>query len=469
MSERSAGYILLTVVFALTACNTGPSITQRDGGTDVINIDDVANTDGQPAGPRYTYWRDVAPLLHVHCNQCHSPGGIGPMPLTTYDEVRPFAQRIARETAARRMPPWPPSTENCRELQNPRVLTPQQIEMLTAWANDGAPEGNRADYVEPMLPPVARPLPPTGDIVVQPAEEYTPNSTGPDDYHCFIMDPGLTETRDVIGVRVTPGNARIVHHVILYEVREEALAELQRLDDAEPGPGYTCFGGVNIPQNFRPAPSGSSDLADFNVQVVVGWAPGSVPGYLPPGTGIRLKPRSRLVMQVHYNTSTSTRGMTDRTRVDLYLSPNQVTQAVWVPFLQDRFTVPAGASPSDPAATVTASHPVEIPARIFGVFPHMHLRGHSIRVDVRHANGSNTCLVNIPRWNFHWQQAYFFTAPYRAIAAPSNRDTLVLTCVYDNTEANQPVIDGVRQPPRDLHWGEGTNDEMCLNFFYVSL
>jgi hypothetical protein len=441
-----------------------------DGGRDGATVTDAGPSDGATTTAQPTYWRDVAPLLEANCRQCHSANGIAPMPLTTYDEVRPFARLIAAETAAHRMPPWPPQTEGCRELQNPRVLTPAQIEMLAAWARDGAPEGNRADYVAPQLPPTVRPLPDTpGDIVAQPAEEYTPNPSLTDDYHCFVMDPGLTETRDVVGVRVTPGNPRIVHHVILFEVRQESLAELQRLDDAEPGPGYTCFGGVNINPVYRAPMPGSPDLADFNLQFVVGWAPGGVGGYLPPNTGIRLKPGSRLVMQVHYNQNNETRGMRDRTRVDLYLSPTLVGQAIWTPFLQNTFTVPAGAGPTDPAATVTTSSPSRYPLRIFGLAPHMHIRGHSIRVDVRHADGSQECLVNIPRWNFHWQQSYFFRTPFRPNSTMSNRDTFLLTCTYDNTAANQPIVDGVRQPPRDLHWGEGTNDEMCLNFFYSAL
>jgi len=31
------------------------------------------------------------------------------------------------------------------------------------------------------------------------------------------------------------------------------------------------------------------------------------------------------------------------------------------------------------------------------------------------------------------------------------------------------LIDGVQQPPRTLHWGESTLDEMCINFLYMAL
>jgi hypothetical protein len=48
-------------------------------------------------------------------------------------------------------------------------------------------------------------------------------------------------------------------------------------------------------------------------------------------------------------------------------------------------------------------------------------------------------------------------------------DTIRLRCRYDNTAARQPVIDGVPQAPRDVRWGEGTFDEMCINFFYATV
>lgn len=67
------------------------------------------------------------------------------------------------------------------------------------------------------------------------------------------------------------------------------------------------------------------------------------------------------------------------------------------------------------------------------------------------AGGSTDCLVNIPSWNFHWQQFYFYSEPYMA------DDTVRLRCQFDNSQANQPVINGVQQTPRTVHWGEGTS------------
>ncbi|MEO1335143.1 MAG: hypothetical protein AAFV29_05850, partial [Myxococcota bacterium] len=37
-----------------------------------------------------------------------------------------------------------------------------------------------------------------------------------------------------------------------------------------------------------------------------------------------------------------------------------------------------------------------------------------------------------------------------------------ITCTYDNSAEHQPFVDGVQQPPRNVTWGEGSLDEMCL-------
>ncbi len=431
--------------------------------TDVPMGSDVVRSEGP------TYWGTIKPLFEQTCNTCHSPTGIAPMPLETLAQVRPFARLIASQTTARIMPPWMPR-EGCRDINNSRALTTEEIATISQWVTLGTPEGNPAEYQAPgVRAGTVRPLPARdGDIVVRPAAPYLPNQRISDDYHCFVMDPALMESRDVVGIRVTAGNARIVHHVILFEVRTGGLAQLNQLDNATPEPGYTCFGSSGVTPNFRAGSNG--DLIDTDVQMITGWAPGGVAGYLPVGTGIRLKPGSRLVMQVHYNMQMSTRNLTDQSKVELFLGEAGTTQqAFWLPQANQDFLVPANVGPMDPRARVTTSfRPMNLPVRIFGVAPHMHTRGTSISVDVTTGAGVNNCMVDIPAWNFHWQQGYFFRTPYR-INPGAMGDTLRTTCVFDNRPENQPFVDGVQQPSRDVRWGENTSDEMCLNFYYVSI
>jgi Copper type II ascorbate-dependent monooxygenase, C-terminal domain len=101
---------------------------------------------------------------------------------------------------------------------------------------------------------------------------------------------------------------------------------------------------------------------------------------------------------------------------------------------------------------------------LHSVTGHMHLRGTSIKLEVNpNTNGAQT-LLHIPRWDFHWQGSYWFEDPVQV----KRGDVLRITCTYDNSSANQPVVAGKPLEPRYVVWGEGTTDEMCLGVLMAS-
>src|SRR3954469_13504272 len=99
-----------------------------------------------PAAP--TFSRDVAPILYRNCVSCHRPGEIAPMSLITYSQVRPYARSIRERIELGTMPPWhaeaAPGT-----FVNERLLSAAEKQILSRWANNGAPEGDLKD-----MPPV---------------------------------------------------------------------------------------------------------------------------------------------------------------------------------------------------------------------------------------------------------------------------------------------------------------------------
>ena len=96
--------------------------------------------------------------------------------------------------------------------------------------------------------------------------------------------------------------------------------------------------------------------------------------------------------------------------------------------------------------------------KIWGASGHMHNRGKAIRLDLIRSDGTEDCLLDIPEWDFNWQGGYRFKEPVQANAG----DQLRITCTWDNSAENQPIIDGEPLAPRDLQWGDGSFDEMCL-------
>ena len=93
-----------------------------------------------------TYHQDVAPLLNARCVSCHQNGGIGPFALATYDMAKSLAPVIAESVRSRRMPPWGAAAGHREYLDNPS-LSDAQIDMLAAWAESGAPEGDASGPV----------------------------------------------------------------------------------------------------------------------------------------------------------------------------------------------------------------------------------------------------------------------------------------------------------------------------------
>ena len=459
---------------ALWACKSTGQGGAPSSETRAKALADAAAAPASSAVAPPTYWNRVATILETSCTKCHARGGIGPMPLTTYADAKEHAARIVDETRARRMPPWLPDTSSCAKLEHSRALAPSDIDALASWQERGAPEGDAADF-RPVTPrhtfeAVTRPP----DSVAIPETAYPPKRGRADDYHCFVLDPKLAKNERVTALRVAPGAGAIVHHVLLFEVRKSALERIRELDEKEPGPGYTCFGGIGVTPRVLPGKPGSGQLVDFDAQMVVAWAPGAgatdiagAPTALPAGTAIHLAEGSRLVMQVHYSLENLQPAMTDRTRIEMWFARDEPRrQAVWVPLLKYDFRVPAGAGPEDPRTTARAEMSLPFPLTVLGVAPHMHLRGRSARIESLGEAGTSAnpagCLLDVPRWDFHHQEAYWLAAGVRI-------DRAALTCKWDNRAESQPLTNGRRRPVKELRWGEGTDDEMCLAFLYTTL
>src|SRR5688572_861162 len=116
--------------------------TATSGGGSALLSASTSQTTASATTP-FTFARDVAPILQQNCQICHQKGSIGPMPLTTYEEVKPFAALIRQRVSTRTMPPWhmDPSV-GIKDFKNDISLSDEEIKTIVAWAEGGAPLGN---------------------------------------------------------------------------------------------------------------------------------------------------------------------------------------------------------------------------------------------------------------------------------------------------------------------------------------
>ncbi len=379
-----------------------------------------------------TYYKDVLPIARRSCQGCHAPDGIAPFSLltTSYDEAKLHADKIAQNVQDRIMPPWMPDP-SCGSFVDDRRLPDADIQTLVDWVAGGALEGDPAtappggDAVAQHLDTVSATLAPEG-VYTPVGDPNDPNKL--DDYHCIIIDPKLDADQDVIATEVIPGVVREVHHVILYTV---PAADAQAKDASTPEPGWTCFGGPGTGGSF-------SSLGSLG-----GWVPGMPPTHYPDTTGIHLKKGDVIVMQVHYNLLNGP-PLPDQTVVKLqYASAPVAKRAVFFPAYNLGFSIPPHAE--NYVSTNTQNVPVTVQA--WGVTPHMHTKGNQISLKT-----ADKCLVDVPKWDFHWQQTYFYQQPVTL----TQGEAATISCNWTN-----PTDSAVT-------FGEATTDEMCLAFLYVT-
>jgi hypothetical protein len=100
--------------------------------------------------------------------------------------------------------------------------------------------------------------------------------------------------------------------------------------------------------------------------------------------------------------------------------------------------------------------------------PHMHFYGAAARVDLVRADGSRECMVDVPRWDPHWQQLYWLQDPLETAAPPAAADAFEVRCAYDTTAARRTAVEGLRASPHDVTTGTQATDEMCTGMIFVT-
>jgi hypothetical protein len=87
-----------------------------------------------------TWTREVSRIVYHHCASCHRPGGSA-MSLLGYQDARPWAKAIRDEVLSRRMPPWD-AVKGVGDFRDDPSLSQPEMDVLVAWVEGGAPEGN---------------------------------------------------------------------------------------------------------------------------------------------------------------------------------------------------------------------------------------------------------------------------------------------------------------------------------------
>jgi mono/diheme cytochrome c family protein len=383
-----------------------------------------------------TFYRDVLPVLQENCQDCHRPsgskiyrGGV-PMSLTTYDEVRPWAKAIVRQTASKEMPPWDASEAFDGVFHNERGLTDTEIATLARWVESGSPVGDSGHAPEPRVWPENDEgwvmLDP--DLVLDMPEPYFVADDVEDVYtkHRLVLAEDIfPEDRWVQAIEFRRGS-EVVHHFNIFA--KGSGEEDGSLDGVRLGDGNYVGGATS----------------------------GSPPHVWPEGYGTLLESGSTLTFDVHYHKEPGPgTGVWDRSSIALKFATKPVEHPIhFYPVSNYSFEIP----PGHPYWHDSAEHVFERDITLLGMLPHMHMRGREARYTVEYPDGEREEILHVPGYDFDWQEIYWYSTP-KTLPAGS---MLRIDMWFDNSpeEAERWGFDA----DRTVTFGPESTDEMLMGF-----
>jgi hypothetical protein len=403
--------------------------------------------------------------------------------MSQVSEVAAIASYLGPVVESRAMPPWP-ATDLGVPVRHVLALDDADRQLILDWVDGGHPID--LDATTPLVytgPEIARP---EQDIVMTAEEPYQGSPEKRNDYRCFLLDPGFTETGYVGGIGFEPEFREIVHHVVLSKASANLRPLADSLSGADGQPGWECFGLSGL------------ERGQGVVDGIGGWVPGQQPVVYPEDTSLVFQPGEFLVMQLHYHydeanppadlsrlwldtldgptslvidsqtylgpaeipcTAEQTGPLCDRSAVLADIGQRFGGFAVAIP---EFLLLQCGQSSADYAdndtgiASSSCDLGVQQTGDLISVFGHMHEYGRAIRLTLNPGTPEETVLLDIDRWDFQWQFNYNLID-----AIPIDRsDILRVECTWDRS-----LIEN--DPPRYVTWNEGTEDEMCYSSLTV--
>lgn len=364
-----------------------------------------------------TFNRQILRIFQKRCLECHREGEVAPFPVDNYVEARGWAPMIAEVIDQGRMPPWGADPRFGHFSNDPR-MTDEEKKLIHAWIANGCPEGDAKDTPAAVSFAkgwrIGEP-----DVVYKIAEKPAAiPARGPIEYRHYYIPTGFNEDRWVVAGEPRPGNRKVVHHIAVWIL--------------PPG----------MPED------------DFSMAPPFAYAPGMPPLIAPEGSAILLPKGSRLRFQIHYEPN----GLPAEDLSDIglkFVDPSAVKRHVVLDsiFPAKRIDIP----PGEAEHRLVGKHYFARDALLFGLMPHMHIRGKAFRFDLISPDGKRETLLDVPRFDFNWQFWYFLSEKRRVPAG----SILESVAVFDNSPDNPNNPDASKR----VAFGPQTSDEMSVGYF----
>jgi hypothetical protein len=437
------------------------------------------------------------------------------MTLLTYKDVRPWARAIKSKVEAREMPPWFADPQ-FGTFANDTSLSDDEIAMVTAWVDAGAPEGAGPAPAMPRFSEAGWSHPDglEPDLVYEAEFEWQVDAEGESPNFNLYTPMPFDDAKMVSATQVRPGNYAATHHIVTGVLNIPPGMKLGtgpawpggpvsdytliRDPDADPEllkklAAARAAGGAGNPD---PAEDDTDDDEDTDSEAREEAAAqrGGFGPYIPgvgadvakPGQSRQI--RGDLFDHVFWNLHYQATGKpeTARPSVGVWWADDAATTRVRSLSLNEHTSESAQlvAEPPLPPAeraaaalrqaqagqglnpmlapipandanwTVTGIGAFQNDAVLQSLFIHAHVRGRDFTWVLTYPDGREEVLLRVPNYNFDWQFSYDLVEPLKVPAG----STVKAIARYDNSRNNRrnPA------PHKDTYWSEQSWDDMFL-------
>lgn len=403
---------------------------------------------------------EIAPIIFKNCTPCHRAGESGPFELMTYEDVFKNKNKIKFVTQTKYMPPWP-ADNSYTHFIGERTLTPEEIELIKTWVDDGAPKGNESKVPAPPVfytgSTIGKP-----DTVIKFKDPVPIKGNGADHFYIVKLPIQLAKDTFVSYFEFVPNHRKLAHHINGHLINYDEGNK----KNIQPGLTYA----LDAFKNYKDLYSQMNIVNDNGTFPIltpntVYYLPGFTPPTYPNGIGgYKINKTSAILLKnIHYGPSNI--DILDSSYINVFYGPKPKR-----PVFETQLGT-FGISKIEPELilqpnkiqTFHTQATLNGDASILSINPHMHLLGKSFWAFALTPSGDTIPLIKINKWDFRWQYYYTFQNPVII-----KKGTVIhVYGTFDNTDKN-PF--NPNHPPKMVTQGEGvrsmqTTEEMFQFIF----
>jgi hypothetical protein len=346
------------------------------------------------------------------------------------------------------MPPWSADPRASLKFKNDARLSAADIATLKEWVKAGTPKGvdaHQRDLVTAAQdwqgPDGRKP-----DLVVSMVHDVQIPANGDLPYVQILLPVPVLEDKWVSACQARPGNAAVVHHMAITELK---VPDGMPVNDLE---GLISFmRQMHLPTSIlQPAVKSESEAIDM----LAIYTPGAATEQYDQDSAKLLRGGKNyyLAFNIHY--TANGKPTTDRSQVAFWFRDTPPKHQLVRVAMSGETILANGKelltdTPGEKAeGTRVAIPPIAAgeadyeligvtaftrPITIYQLHPHAHFRARGFQYVAVYPDGREQTLLTIPKYDFHWQLAYELQQPLRLPAGSK----LVVTAHYDNSAGNE--------------------------------